>query len=100
MNFTIDSVKKISADDIAMHHRVLRSGAAEKVKNFSRAAIHAACKTPGAVYSISVKNPPQVIELSVVLPASVARLNEAQATRLEQELHDAAESILAKFFTP
>ncbi len=98
MNFTTDGVANIPVDDIEMHRRVLRSNAPEAAHRISRAALDAACKTPGAVYNISTLNPPQVISLSVTIPNTVERLDEEQAEAVEQELHDAAERILARFF--
>lgn len=62
------------------------------------AAISLTCKTPGAVYTISTSNPPQVISMLVTLPNFIPRLTGEQAAAMEKELHDAAERILSRFF--
>lgn len=53
------------------------------------------CKTPGCVYGFLMHR--KYIKLTIDLPHD-PKLTADQATQLDQELHDALESVLAKFF--
>lgn len=53
------------------------------------------CKTPGAIYHITVSE--EEISIKVDIPFELD-LEEEGAEELEQEMHDAMEEILAKFF--
>lgn len=62
------------------------------------AKTNAVCQTPGAVYNTQILNPPQVINLSVTLPNTVARLTPKQAMQVQEDMHKAVEKVLSKFF--
>ncbi|MGJ7497507.1 hypothetical protein ACSFA8_20865 [Variovorax sp. RT4R15] len=81
----------------ANHRTVLQKQRDKKLEDKVRAD-QAKCKTPGALYSISILNPPQVVSVSVELPASVDRMNQQTAIELEEKLHKAVERVLAGLF--
>lgn len=78
--------------------RVLLSNASDDMKAIARAEHEAECLTPGAIYTTSIHNPPQVISLSISLPNTIKRLNYDEAKKVELKLHKAAEKILASLF--
>ncbi len=55
------------------------------------------CGTPGAIYRTAIK--PDKVSLEVELPQdNLLGMSEEEAVALEQEIHNAMEVILAKFF--
>jgi|DEB0MinimDraft_4_1074332.scaffolds.fasta_scaffold136370_2 hypothetical protein len=53
------------------------------------------CLTPGAIYHISIA--PNSVGVQVDMPMLLS-LNERQAEKLENNIHDALEEILSDFF--
>lgn len=53
------------------------------------------CKTPGAIFHIEIT--PQRIGVVVDMPKEV-EMGEAEAEGLEDDLHDAMEEVLSRFF--
>lgn len=53
------------------------------------------CKTPGAVYHFDIK--PSTIGVSIDLPRPI-ELSEDEASKIEDDLHDAVEGVLAHLF--
>ena len=53
------------------------------------------CKTPGAIFHTSIKD--KGVGVTVSLPMTL-NITEKEATRLENKMHDAMESILGKYF--
>jgi len=54
-----------------------------------------ACLTPGAIYDMDIG--PNVVGVKVRLPMNID-ISEEQAIQLENEMHDALEAILSKYF--
>ena len=54
------------------------------------------CLTPGAVYDMDIS--PNSVGVKVRLPMNID-ISEEEAIQLENEMHDALESILAKYFS-
>jgi hypothetical protein len=57
--------------------------------------LEAKCKTPGAIYHFDINN--KSVGVEVELPSEID-LDEEKAKELENEIHDALEDILARFF--
>jgi len=53
------------------------------------------CLTPGAIYDMDIR--PDVVGVKVQLPMSID-ITEEEAEELEEEMHDALEAILSKYF--
>ena len=53
------------------------------------------CLTPGAIYDMDIS--PNVVGVKVRLPMNID-ITEEEAKQLEDEMHDALEAILSKYF--
>lgn len=83
-----------------MHPREITPWAEHMKERKQKKAHIVKCKTPDAVYEISVRNPLQTVSVVVTLPPSAKRMNESEAVALEERLHNAVERALAPLFTP
>ena len=67
----------------------------KQLKQMIKEAMEKICLTPEAFYDIRIS--PREVGVNVRLPMSLD-MSEEEATMLEQEMHDAMEQILARYF--